>query len=272
MKPILLATDYSPAARNAGDYAAQLALTGGTSLVVLHSWAPPAPMGETPVAVSITELEDIQQSAVQSEADRLAKTWGVKTTAVQRMGFAAEEMQEYAKENNVELMVMGMHETNALGRLLGSVATASLHRMEVPALIIPEGVKFHAPSTILLATDLNTERDWNEIEELEQLSKLFNFDIHVINVVREEQVTTAEESRSGIRLENRMKDHPHTWHFPVDDNILHAIGTTSDKVNADWIAVVPHHLPWYKDLFHSSVSRRIAFSTSRPLLALTGKS
>lgn len=273
MKPILLATDYLPAARGAGDYAAQLAKATGVSLKIIHAWSPPAPIGgDAMIAISpISELETIQQAAVQSEADRLAKAWNVKVEAVQRMGFAADEIQAYANECDAEFVVFGISTAGALGRMFGSVATASLHHLSVPALIIPEGVHFTKPSTVLLATDLSTDRNWTELEELKRLTDVFHFGIHVINVVNEEEVTSSEQGRSGIRLENRIKDYPHTWHFPVDNNVQEAIAKTADECGADWIAVVPHHLPWYKELFHNSISRKMAFSTSRPLLALTGK-
>lgn len=273
MKPILLATDYLPAARGAGDYAAQLAKAIGVPLKVIHVWSPPAPIGgDSMIAIApIADLEKVQQEAVDSECNRLSKTWGLPVEGVQRMGFAADEIQAYAEECDAEFVVMGIRHVGVLGRIFGCVATASLHHLKVPALIIPEGVAFVKPSTVLLATDLSTDRNWTELDELKSLADVFHFNIHVINVVKEEQVTTADQGRSGIRLENKIKQYPHTWHFPVDDNIYEAIGKTADKVAADWIAVVPHHQAWYQELFYNSVSKKMAFTLSRPMLALTGK-
>lgn len=269
MKPIFLATDYSHASMNAGDYAAQLAKATGSELIVFHSWQMPMPAFETPVFPSaIEELEKTQQAAVQSESDRISSKWGIKAKFIQQMGLAADEMEAAAIKSGAGIIVLGMKHPNVAGQILGSVATVHLRQTKLPVLIVPENSTYHRTKICLLATDLQTRNDWHELDALLELTKQFHTGIHILNVVGEKDVIGEDSGRSGIRLENRLKDIPHTWHFPVDGDIVQAVGTTADKVEADWIAVVPHRTSWFRDLFHSSVTKKLAFQSSRPLLVL----
>jgi nucleotide-binding universal stress UspA family protein len=271
MKPILLATDYSPASRNAGDFAAELARTFDCELIVLHAWTPPVTSAESVSILPFNEIAQVQKEAVDAEASRLANAYGVRARGLERSGFAGEEIGECVREENIGLVVLGMSHHNAAGRMLGSVATVSLHKAVFPSLIIPESVSFRKPSKILLATDLHASDDWHELNTLNAMAEISKAEIHILNVVAEEKLATVEESSAGIRLEHKLSALNHTWHFPVNDDIPRAIEETATSIGADWIAVVPHHLPWYKDLFHKSVTKQLAFIADRPLLTLPGE-
>jgi nucleotide-binding universal stress UspA family protein len=166
---------------------------------------------------------------------------------------------------------MGLRHANAMGRILGSVATVGIHRWEFPVLVVPEGVEYRPTKTILLATDLKGSGEWKEINMLEHLADTLPAEIHVLNVIRGEQVEGRQENIAGNRLEQKLYGHPHTWHFSIDDDVVTAVSETAARISADWIAVVPHHLPWYKELFHRSVSKQLMFASDRPLLVLPGE-
>ena len=59
MKTIFVATDFSDAALNATDYAAQLSKTTGSRLVIFHTWALPA-LSEGAVVIP-TIMADIEK-------------------------------------------------------------------------------------------------------------------------------------------------------------------------------------------------------------------
>ena len=202
------------------------------------------------------------------EAERLQKKWHVKAEIKQKIGFAAEEIGNCAIENKAGIVIMGMEHRKKIGRVLGSVSVAFLHRNEFPALIIPENVSFHTPKTFLFATDLHSKAEWKEFDLLEELASYFHAGIHILNAVEKEYAGDVSESKLGIKLEDRLKNFPHTWHFPNDGDVVHAISKEAKKISADWIAVVPHQLPWFKNLFHHSVSNELTYTSNLPILAL----
>jgi len=272
MKPILIATDFSPAATNAADYAAQLSKLMGAPLVLFHAWSLPVMTGETlAMPVTIDDIEKEQAIAVRKEAQRIENTWGVKVDPQEKAGFAADEIVDYCREHNIGMVIMGIrHHTSKMGRWLGSVSTAFIGRSEVPALIIPEGKTFHQPSTLLFATDLHTQTGWKEFDTLKDIAEKLKSEVHIVNAVETVSEVETTEGRSGIQLEGRLRDFPHTWHFqgPGEGTVLEAISNIAKEISADWIVAVPHHLPFLQQLFHASLTKKLAFETDRPLLVL----
>ena len=269
MKPILVATDYSDAAKNAADYAVKLSQITSSPVVLFHAWSIPVMSSETLVMpVTIEEIEKSQVTAIREEARRLEKKFGIKPQVIQRAGFAADEIGDCANEIKAGLVVMGIQHKKKLERLLGSVATTFIHKNKVPVLLIPEHAPFVKPSVFLFATDLHTTTDWKEFDLLSELASQMKAEIHVLNAVAENQMANASESNAGIKLEHHLKNIPHSWHFPDDGDIVHSIINTARTISADWISVVPHHLSWIKQLFHNSVTNRVAFEADCPILTL----
>jgi nucleotide-binding universal stress UspA family protein len=272
MKTIFVATDFSDAANNATDYAAQLSKITGSRLVIFHAWALPAlTEGAVVIPTIISDIEKAKDEQMLSETDRVEKLWGVQAAASHTMGFANEEILYAAKLHGAGLIVVGISKHNKLGKILGSVSTSLVHANKYPVLIIPQQAEFHSPKTILLAINLHTDHDWHELDAIHELSVKLKTGIHVLNVREEKHTHNADESRAGLRLESRLKDIPHSWHFPEDGDVPHTIAKTAEKVGADWTVVVRHQLPWIQQLFHKSVTHEIAFTTAKPLLALPEK-
>lgn len=272
MKPILLATDYSPASLNAGDYAAQLAKACNTSLVVLHTWTPPVAVGEASgVPIAMADFTDSQKEAVEAEASRIAKHWNIPVTGIQKIDFAPDGIAKEFHDNEFSFVVMGMQQHNVVERFLGSVPTANLHKAKYAVLMIPEGVGYHKPGTILLATDLKDQLNSNSREILKLLNDQFNIVLQIVNVKEEGELWSLRETDAGIRLDKKLINVKHDWHFPAGENIPEIILEEAKKEKADWIAVAPHRMRWYEEIFHRSVSRKLAFNVDRPLLILPAK-
>ncbi len=273
MKTILITTDFSESAKNAADYAAQLSKITSSPLILFHSWSIPVMSSESfSVPISLDELEKSALYTLHTEAKRLQKKWGVHVETEQKPGFASEEIANCARENKVGLIIMGMEHRNKIGRVLGSVSTSLLHQNEFPILIVPSNIAYSRPHIFLFATDLHSKSEWQEFDLLADLATHFHAGLHILNAVEKEYAGNVSESQLGIRLEERLKNFSHTWHFPSDGDVVHAISKTAKEVSADWIAVVPHQLPWFKNLFHHSISSELTYSSNCPILALPERS
>lgn len=272
MKQILLATDYSPAARNAGDYAAQLAKACNTSLVVLHTWTPPVAIGEAGgIPMPAIDFTDPQKEAVEAEAFRLSKRWDIPVKGIQRIDFVPSGIEEEFKKGEFSLVVMGMHKHNVAGRLFGSLATVNLHKAKYATLLIPEEVSYHRPATMVLATDLKDQLNSNSLEMLKMLNQQFELSLQIVNVKDEDQLWSQHETKAGLRLDKKLSKVKHNWHFPAGEDVQDAILEEAKKEKADWVVVAPHRMRWYEEIFHKSISRKLALSIDRPLLILPAR-
>lgn len=273
MKPILFATNYSISSEKAGDYAAQLAKLCNAPLIVLHSWTLPILTPEDAVLATPTETyHERERLAIDKEVMRLRTRWGIQVTGVECQGFTADEIEHLFKHQEVSLVVMGMHYHNLYSRLLGSVATSAIHRAGYSVLLIPDTVQFSRPFKILLAAASDFSSYSKSLNPLKLFVRTMSTSLDIVHVLKPEEIWAVNETDKTINLEYLLRQIPHEWIIEHDENITRGIMRSSDKVKADWIAIVPRHFSWLETLLHRSISENLAFSSTKPLLILPAES
>ena len=81
-------------------------------------------------------LEEIGKEAL-AYATKIGEEAGVKVEPVFRKGRPAEEILEYAEENNIGLIIMGTQGLTGLKKfLIGSVTEKVLRHSKVPVMIV----------------------------------------------------------------------------------------------------------------------------------------
>ena len=133
---ILFPTDFSDASHGALKYATVLARDSGATLLILHveDWIPPlsGEMYMPTKSFSNPELKKLLAKVVPAD----------KQVAYEHLfvvGEPSDSILRIAKEQHVDLIVMGTHGRTGLGRLLmGSVAEAIVRRAECPVLTVKQ--------------------------------------------------------------------------------------------------------------------------------------
>lgn len=89
------------------------------------------------VQSAVENMYQVGEDAVAEIAKQLAQQGIEKVTTKVSDGHPAELILAYAKENGIELIVMGTHGRRGLNRiLLGSVADEVVHRATVPVMTV----------------------------------------------------------------------------------------------------------------------------------------
>ena len=122
---ILVAHDLEPDADAALDYAVALAKPLGARITLLHAYEVPS-MGAPEVLVMTTDwiaqIGRVAQETLGKIVDRV-KDAGVPIAATVRHGAVWREVEAFAKEGAVDLVIVGTHGRKGLPRaLLGSMA------------------------------------------------------------------------------------------------------------------------------------------------------
>ena len=140
IRKILLATDFSDGSRPALAHAEQLALATRAELLVLHvreefPFVSAEGMGYVPA-----ELDALQSAAVASlleEQTGKLQARGVNCRGLSVLGAPHLRITNVAEQEKVDMIVLGSHGRNVLGRLLlGSVAERVARTSAVPVLVV----------------------------------------------------------------------------------------------------------------------------------------
>lgn len=142
-KNILLPTDGSQGVARALDCAVAIALKFGAKIHVLHVIEVVWLVFNYPEYSGLIDErigDKLREGGVQIVEDTVESIRAAGIEAVEgsvREGSPAEVILQYARENAIDLIVMGTHGRRGLNRLLlGSVAEEVVRRSEVPVLTV----------------------------------------------------------------------------------------------------------------------------------------
>ncbi len=152
LQKILTPTDFSEFSAHALRYGCEFAKRFGAELHLLHvideSLTLPDPLLGAPVPDS--QIRDLQHSAETAMQNVLADDWleGVKVAArVIQIGSPFVGIIQYAKENEIDMIVMGTHgRTGLVHVMIGSTAERIVRKAPCPVLTVrPEEHDFVMP-------------------------------------------------------------------------------------------------------------------------------
>jgi nucleotide-binding universal stress UspA family protein len=158
IKQILVPTDFSENAQHALNYATELAKRCSAKLHLLHTPVIPTyllmDLSYSPGPEAVTRILNESQDALDRQAKGLAAA-GLEYFTVIREGTVHEVIRDYAREHDVDLVVVGTHGRGGVSKLMyGSVTERVIKTVHTPIIIIPpEGGKM--PSSIVVAYDFS---------------------------------------------------------------------------------------------------------------------
>jgi nucleotide-binding universal stress UspA family protein len=134
---ILFCTDFSELADVAFDYACDFAQEHKGVLHIFHATSE-APIRE--------RLDKTFKEKYLDAACYIDKCEGIKTECVARQGMDHEQIIKYAKEADMDLIVMGTHGKSGFFSdiLVGSVAKHIIRNSHVPVFVVPPPEKAKA--------------------------------------------------------------------------------------------------------------------------------
>jgi len=143
---LLLATDFSEHADFAAQRAAMLARLHHARLSLLQVLEVPIMYDEFYVGMAPMELdlEKVMEETSRQRLDGLAKRLGDVVTATElRFGRPKTEIVDYAKQQQVDLIILGSHGAGGLAHLLGSTSDGVNHaaHCDVLSVRLPQNIE-----------------------------------------------------------------------------------------------------------------------------------
>lgn len=278
MKKILVPTDFSSCAVNALNFAVQTAKFCAVEINLLHVVDRTDSLyGEGPEIVQeryTAVLEEAQKALDQVKAS-IAETESLEIRTFLREGEVDEHILGLSEEKGIDLIVMGTFGINGLkDRIWGSKTAGLTGKTSVPVMVIPYDYNWKRPEKILLATSF-FEEDKRVLEPIVNLTHSFKATLHAIIFTDEDTADAALFLERGMNMaeyERKLKklldpESIITGHLSgskFEDTLQDYIRNN----NIDILAMITYQRSLWDRIFHPSVTRRMSYHTTIPLLVI----
>ena len=282
METILVPTDFSPAAKNAEQYALRFAKAIKANLKLCNAMKVPA---EAPMAGQVIwplidfkmvkeettkDLKALVETLTQEEKELNIKgAFHPKIDSYYQVGTVTDMVKELVDEKKLTMVVMGMSGAGELSRLfLGSTSRDMIEQAEVPVLLIPAQHLYRPISKMAIATDLS-EKDINTIHSMAGLARAFCAELLIVHVTDEDFDYDLHKGKIQEFLrEITCKINYHKIYYRQIKNVDVNSGLEwlSENGQIEILAMVHHKQNLIVRMFEHSYTRSLAKHIQIPLL------
>jgi nucleotide-binding universal stress UspA family protein len=276
MKKILVPTDFSKNALKAITYASEIAQKTGATLYLMHAIEPSINMATMQSDSSKPGVIKERSSKLKLSRDTVASIYpGVNVVTHLSGGNTVDSILAFSEKENVDLIIMGTTGASGLKKFfMGSVASGTIGKTNIPVLTIPAVYPMEEPDAILFATN-HFEKDKKIIQKIMNISSLFSASVHVV-VFKEND---GEKYADLIYNEEQLNDYLRFLRetFPETDlkgellegyDFETALEKYSNEHGIDIISLVTYPKSFMEKILQKSVTRQMAFHSTTPILAI----
>lgn len=282
MKTILVLTDFSNRAGYAAEYATHIALKTKANLLLCHAMELTSELADGvelnwPIADHLVQKKEECTRKLEELTKHLEKLtvldsgdFNPSIDYVTDFGLLAEVAESIIKERAVDFVVIGSHKSSSLARFLfGSHTHNILDKINCPVLLVPENAEFKGINSIAYATDLSFDNT-TVIRYLIKMAKAFNASVSVTHISPLEFPATEAEQTMRASLKEHLASYepPVFYHSIKGYNVKNSLLEITGSGKADILALVHKRYDFFERLFHASISKQMADSTTIPLLVL----
>lgn len=284
MKKLLIPTDFSPAAHNAGRYALHLAQELNHGLLLCHSrLIPMEAIGAAQVAWPLADDQTIRHEVsvqLKAEAEKLAEKrhelgqlfpdlFSPPLACITEAGELSDVLAKIMEDQPVAMVVMGLSGAGNLERFfIGSHTKAVVNKATYPVLLVPREFIFRPIRRIAFATSLD-KGDLAVIHSLAGLAKAFGAEINICHVSDEKFEEGQDKFRADVFMSElcaRVSCAGIHYHHIKSMDIDHGLDWIYEHSQTDLVAMVHQHHGFLHRLFAGSHTQQLAKHIDLPLL------
>ena len=270
MKTIVVATDFSPAAANAVNYAAEMALTINADILLLHVYQIPLGYLEVPIAAGLEEIRIGAEQQINELKEQLTRktTNKLHIETEVRMGSFFTELKDVCKGVNPYVVVIGSQGTTGAEHLFfGSNTVYTIKHLAWPVVTVPNGLIFSSIKKIGLACDFEKVVDTIPVNEIKMLVNDFKAELHILNTGSDKEFKPEVVFESGLLQEMLWALRPN-YHFITNENTDQGIIDFAEKNHIDLLIVFPKRHSLIEKIMHRSHTKQLVLHSYVPVMAL----
>ena len=278
MNTILVPTDFSACAENAVNFAVQSAKLLPLQVTLLHTFE----VTENTYTDYLGVNKEFNQTLLHEMSHELARVKTVikETEAVDVETYLAtstlkESILQVTAEKHVDFIVMGTSGASGIKeKLWGSRTADIIGKSRIPVIAIPVDYKWKKPQKILLSTN-HFETEPAMMDSLFKLAALYNAQVEVAIFTSEEEDDAEVMLDHSIQIKaykSKLAEHYKTATLSVSHISGKAFEETLQQFikanHVDMLAMVTYKRKFPDNLFHPSITKKMAYHTKVPLLAI----
>ncbi|MGZ5245795.1 MAG: universal stress protein [Flavitalea sp.] len=272
MKKIIVGVDFHPVSMNALDYAAGLAKYLEAELKLIHVYREfiPVTVGPEPWTVKHSHAYTEKQTKLDKVILELHFKYLIDVSGEIRKGGTSDNIAEYAREENADLIVVGVDkdDDNSYGENMYSKIS---RKSSVPVLMVPPEAGFDQLKYITIAVDFDEIVTSGIFNLLHHLNIKSSSNYRVVHISERGAEHKDAEEDAKIALGQTLSGFTYTYdlkeYSEEDLGLLQFI----EAHPTDLLVMISHKNHLLKDAFKTIHSRIIGKDLVVPLLVLKNK-
>lgn len=274
MKKILAAVDFSEQSKNAALYALELAKEiPGSSLTLYYTYeVMSAGSDGTPLFVDDDARKVIALGALTNLKAELGDAGAVTIHIAVEPGKLSTNVEKYAAHLGIDLIVMGITGTSRLEQIIIGSNTLNVISKDIcPVLIVPADAKYKKIRKAVFTSDLKDVASTTPVKELTSFLSAFNPQLSIAHVSSEVGEIPESAQKEKDALQKLLAQFNPAFFHIYDPNFIDAIDKFVAEFKPDTIITVPRKHTFFSKLFTESYTKRLAYHSQLPILAIHSK-
>jgi nucleotide-binding universal stress UspA family protein len=278
MDTLLLPTDFSATALNAGKYALQLAAqVGASKLVLYHSYEIPVTIDPMTPGLQMLDVDalktDSEQALENFKLQLVPFAKNITLSTFNEYGALTDGLDEVCKKQGAGLVVMGITGGGVLEeRLIGSNTVEVAKHTNVPVIIVPATAAFTPVEEIMLTSDFDKSDKTIPVELVRRIVRETKAKLFVFNIEEDVDEYAAEypgnEMKESYALHELLNDLKPEFHFSENTNFVDAVNEFAAEYGVDLIITIPKKHGFFGSLFAESHTKKLAFHSKVPVMVI----
>jgi nucleotide-binding universal stress UspA family protein len=206
--------------------------------------------------------EDFKPIIVEAEKSNKTKH-SIKHKVEKGQSFN-DTVKRFAKKRRTGLIIISTKGASGLKKYVIGSNTASLIEVShVPVMVVPEKATFSGFKNVVYATNL--DHIDKELKAILPYLKVFGSQLHILHVMRPNEDMDVVKSKIA-KAWQKINYKKVTVSLKSGDEVDRVIESYVKQVKGDLITMFTHERSFYEKLFKRSITKKMAFQSSVPLL------
>ncbi len=225
-------------------------------------------------SVDVQDLKQSVKTKLEAQAEKITADSSLPASVRIRSGKPYKKLVEIISEEGIDLVVMGMNNTEGVGGFIGSTAARLIKTSPCPVVTINSDVHKQGCHRIVIPLDLSKETT-EKVEAAISTAQRYNAEVNIVSVIEGSEGFEFEALSNLMRNELekfRKNEIAATAEFvqiiKSEDTVAAAINAYAKKIDADLIIIMTQQEQGIKELFIGSAARELIRSSEIPVMSV----